>query len=43
MLRGDFLILPTQSEPLRWRIKRFAPEFFFRQLVNAMRKGSTSR
>ncbi len=41
--RGDFLILPTQAEPMRWRIKRFAPELFFRKLVDVMRKGSTPR
>jgi NADP-dependent 3-hydroxy acid dehydrogenase YdfG len=39
--RGEFLILPTQSEPLRWRIKRFMPELFFRKLVGAVRSGST--
>lgn len=41
--RGDFLILPTKAEPWRWRIKRFAPEFFFRKLVDVMRKGGTPR
>jgi NADP-dependent 3-hydroxy acid dehydrogenase YdfG len=43
MLRGDFLILPTKSEPSRWRMKRLLPELFFRRLVNAMRKGSEPR
>ena len=43
MLRGVFLILPTRSEPLRWRMKRFVPEFFFRKLVDVMRKGSKPR
>jgi hypothetical protein len=31
--RGTFLILPTRGERGRWRIKRFAPELFFRKLV----------
>jgi hypothetical protein len=31
--RGAFLILPTKGERGRWRIKRFAPELFFRRLV----------
>jgi NADP-dependent 3-hydroxy acid dehydrogenase YdfG len=31
--RGTFLILPTKGERGRWRIKRFAPELFFRKLV----------
>ncbi|MGH8040519.1 MAG: SDR family oxidoreductase [Rudaea sp.] len=38
MLHGDFLILPTRGEPWRWRIKRFAPETFFRKAVALMRK-----
>ena len=37
--RGDFLILPTKNEPLRWRIKRFLPEVFFRKLVATVRNG----
>jgi short-subunit dehydrogenase len=39
MQRGDFLILPTKSEPMRWRLKRFLPELFFRKLVEAVSKG----
>lgn len=31
--RGDFLILPTRREPGRWRIKRWLPELYFRQLM----------
>ena len=31
--RGAFLILPTKGERGRWRVKRFAPELFFRKLV----------
>lgn len=30
---GRFLILPTVREPLRWRIKRFFPEFYFRMML----------
>ena len=31
--RGDFLILPTKREPMRWRIKRWFPNLYFRQLM----------
>ena len=31
--RGDFLILPTRREPGRWRIKRWFPNLYFRQLM----------
>jgi hypothetical protein len=34
--RGDFLILPTRNEPMRWRIKRWFPEFYFRRLTRAV-------
>jgi NAD(P)-dependent dehydrogenase (short-subunit alcohol dehydrogenase family) len=30
---GRFLILPTVREPLRWRIKRYFPEFYFRMML----------
>jgi len=40
--RGEFLILPTKTEPLRWRIKRFLPEMFFRKLVDTVRNGGRS-
>lgn len=30
--RGDFLILPTRREPMRWRIKRWFPKFYFKKL-----------
>ena len=33
--RGDFLILPTRTEALRWRMKRWFPEFYFRKLQAA--------
>lgn len=31
--RGDFMILPTRAEPMRWRLKRWFPELYFRQLL----------
>lgn len=30
--RGEFLILPTRREPMRWRVKRWFPEYYFRKL-----------
>jgi len=35
--RREFLILPTKTEPMRWRIKRFFPGLFFRMLVKMAR------
>ncbi len=35
--RGEFLILPTRREPLRWRLKRWFPEFYFRQICKLAR------
>ena len=40
MQAGKFLILPTKSETMRWRIKRFLPEVFFNKLVELARSGS---
>lgn len=34
--RGDFMILPTRAEPMRWRIKRWFPDFYFRRLTRAV-------
>ncbi|HET6604759.1 MAG TPA: SDR family NAD(P)-dependent oxidoreductase [Xanthomonadaceae bacterium] len=31
--RGQFLILPTGREAMRWRLKRYAPGLYFRQLM----------
>ena len=31
--RGTFLVLPTKAEPMRWRLKRWFPELYFRKLV----------
>ena len=35
--RGQFLVIPTAKEPMRWRMKRWFPEFYFRQLVKFAR------
>lgn len=37
-----FLVLPTKHEPMRWRIKRWFPNYYFKKLVEtatAMRRG----
>ena len=39
MQRGDFLILPTKAETMRWRIKRWLPETFFKKMVAVVRNG----
>ena len=31
--RGTFLILPTRAERMRWRLKRWFPELYFRKLM----------
>jgi len=33
--RGEFLVLPTRHEPLRWRLKRWFPAFYYRRLCRA--------
>jgi len=35
--RGTFLIMPTRREPARWRLKRWFPELYFRQLLKLAR------
>ncbi len=37
---GTFLILPTRAETLRWRLKRWFPEYYFRKLLQ-MAAGAT--
>jgi short-subunit dehydrogenase len=32
---GRFLVLPTRAEPMRWRIKRWFPNWYFKKLVEA--------
>jgi short-subunit dehydrogenase len=36
-MRGEFMILPTRGEPMRWRIKRFLPDLFLRKLLASYR------
>lgn len=31
--RGEFLVLPTRREPMRWRLKRWFPGVYFTQLL----------
>jgi NAD(P)-dependent dehydrogenase (short-subunit alcohol dehydrogenase family) len=31
--RGDFMIIPTEREPMRWRLKRWLPGVYFKQVV----------
>jgi len=38
--RGEFLILPTRGEPLRWRLKRWFPNFYFKQMLKATSKAA---
>lgn len=40
--RGDFMIIPTRHEPMRWRLKRWFPEFYFRQLLKMSDKYRSS-
>lgn len=35
--RGDFMIIPTGPERTRWRVKRWFPEYYFRQLMKFTR------
>lgn len=36
--RGDFMIIPTGPERMRWRLKRFAPNYYFRKLLQIYAK-----
>lgn len=38
LARGDFLILPTRGAAGHWRLRRWAPGFYFRQLARRMAK-----
>lgn len=35
--RGEFLVIPTKREPMRWRLKRWLPNVYFNQLVKFAR------
>lgn len=36
--RGEFMILPTDGERARWRLKRFAPNLFLRRMLALLRQ-----
>ncbi len=36
--RGEFMIIPTAPERLRWRLKRFLPNVYFRKLMQLYAK-----
>jgi NAD(P)-dependent dehydrogenase (short-subunit alcohol dehydrogenase family) len=36
--RGRFLILPTKHESMRWRVKRWFPEFYFSKMTQIARR-----
>lgn len=38
--RGDFMIIPTRREPMRWRIKRWFPNLYFRHLMKMVARHS---
>jgi NADP-dependent 3-hydroxy acid dehydrogenase YdfG len=40
---GRFLIIPTPGERRQWWIKRWFPEFYFRQLMKTLRRRSGKR
>jgi NAD(P)-dependent dehydrogenase (short-subunit alcohol dehydrogenase family) len=42
--RGEFMILPTRREPMRWRLKRWFPNLYFKQILKLVARetaGST--
>lgn len=41
--RRQFMILPTRREPARWRLKRWFPELYFRQLLKLARQRRAAR
>jgi NAD(P)-dependent dehydrogenase (short-subunit alcohol dehydrogenase family) len=38
--RGDFMIIPTRREPMRWRMKRWFPNLYFKQLMKMVSERS---
>ena len=40
--RGEFLILPTRREPMRWRMKKYLPGMYFRMLLKLAAKRTRS-
>lgn len=41
--RGEFMIIPTGPERMRWRLKRWFPEIYFRELMKFARTLSARR
>lgn len=41
--RGEFLVLPTKREPMRWRLKRWLPETYFRKLLQMTKAREAAR
>lgn len=41
--RGEFMIIPTRREPMRWRLKRWLPGFYFKQLLKVAGPRTRSR
>ena len=35
--RGEFMIIPTKREPMRWRMKRWLPGLYFRMILKLAR------
>jgi NAD(P)-dependent dehydrogenase (short-subunit alcohol dehydrogenase family) len=40
--RGDFMIIPTGPERLRWRLKRFLPNYYFAQMVKMLGRSTAA-
>jgi NADP-dependent 3-hydroxy acid dehydrogenase YdfG len=40
--RGEFMIIPTAPERLRWRLKRFLPNYYFKKLMQMFTKVSAA-
>jgi NAD(P)-dependent dehydrogenase (short-subunit alcohol dehydrogenase family) len=38
--RGQFMIIPTRNEPMRWRLKRWLPETYYRRLLAMVKQRS---
>lgn len=42
--RGEFMIIPTKREPMRWRLKRWLPSVYFRMILKlAGQRAATPR
>ena len=38
--RGQFLILPTHKSPMLWRLKRWLPDFYFRNMLKVANRAT---